>query len=62
MKKTDFRFEVVTYGHYKVTYTSPKTGKQYSAITNDMPLVDATKNTENPKIKDLTTLKKICKR
>ena len=49
------------YGHYKVTYTSPVTNKQWSTITNNMPLIDATKNAENPKIKDLNELKKLCK-
>jgi len=49
------------YGHYKVTYTSPKTGKQFTTTTDNMPLVDATKNSENPKVKDLVHLKNICK-
>lgn len=29
--------------------------------TTDMPLIDATKNTDEPKRKDLETLKRICK-
>ena len=49
------------YGHYKVTYTSPVTNKQWSTVTSNMPLIDATKNAENPKIKDLNELKKLCK-
>lgn len=58
---TDFRFEFVGYGHYKVTYTSPTTGKQWSMTTNNMPLIDATKNEDFPKQKDLENLKRLCK-
>jgi hypothetical protein len=41
---TDFSFLPSGYGHYKVTYTSPTTGKQWVKTTNNMPLIDATKN------------------
>lgn len=64
MKKiliTDFRFEFIGYGHYKVTYTSPVTGKEWTATTNDMPLIDDTKNSDDPKRKDLELLKRMCK-
>lgn len=57
----DFKFEFAGYGHYKVTYTSPKTGKKWSATINNMPLIDATKNAEEPKKQDLEYLKKIVK-
>ena len=57
----NFKFRTDGYGFYLVTYTSPKTNKQWSIITNNMPLIDATKNAENPKIKDLNELKKLCK-
>lgn len=43
----DFNFEFAGYGHYKVTY--------------DMPLIDATKNADEPKRKDLEQLKRVCK-
>lgn len=63
MKTTlrDFDFTFAGYGHYKVTYTSPKTGKQWSATVSDTQLVDATKNSDEPKRKDLEMLKFICK-
>jgi len=63
MKTTvrDFDFQFAGYGCYKVTYTSPTTGKKWSRTTTDMELVDATKNSDNPKRKDLETLKFICK-
>jgi hypothetical protein len=57
----DFHFEFAGYGHYKVTYTSPVTGKQWKTTTNNMPLIDETKNAENPKKKDLIRLKFTCK-
>jgi hypothetical protein len=57
----DFTFLFAGYGHYKVIYTSPKTGKQWKTITSNMQLIDATKGAEQPKIKDLLTLKSICK-
>lgn len=61
IKLSDFDFEFAGYGHYKVTYTSPATRKQFTATTSNMPLIDATKNADEPKIKDLNTLKSICK-
>lgn len=65
MKKTisiyDFDFEFAGYGHYKVTYTSPVTLKKWTATTNDMTIIDATKNEDEPKVKDLEMLKRICK-
>jgi len=63
MKTTlrDFDFTFAGYGHYKVTYTSPVTGKQWSRTITDMELVDNTKNSDEPKRKDLEMLKFICK-
>jgi hypothetical protein len=58
---TDFQFIFAGHGHYRVVYTSPKTGKQWNKVTNNMPLIDLTKNEENPKRKDLEILKFICK-
>lgn len=58
---SDFTFKFTGYGHYKVTYRSPVTGKEWSTVTTDMPLIDATKNTNEPERKDLETLKYICK-
>jgi hypothetical protein len=57
----DFYFLQTGYGHYKVTYTSPVTGKEWSIITTNTPLIDATKNVDYPKIKNLIELKKVCK-
>jgi len=61
IKLSDFSFRLVGYGCYSVTYQSPVTGKCFSKRTNDMPLIDITKNADSPKIKDLNTLKKMCK-
>lgn len=57
----DFTFEYVSPGHYYVTYTSPLTGKKWARLVTDMELIDATKNTDNPKKKDLIILKKYVK-
>ena len=61
IKLSDFDFKKTGYGHYQVTYTSPKTGKTYTATTSNMPIIDLTKNADNPKIKDLNSLKEMCK-
>ena len=58
---TDFDFLQTGYGRYNVTYTSPVTSKQWTAVVRDMPLIDATKNADNPKLRDLEYLKSICK-
>jgi hypothetical protein len=58
---SDFDFMPSGHGHYKVTFTSPLTGKKWSTITANMPLIDLTKNAESPKQKDLNKLKSICK-
>lgn len=59
---SDFSFSFQGRGHYAVTYKSPKTGKEWKVVTNDMPLIDCTKNSDEPKIKDLLELKRVCKR
>lgn len=61
ISKSDFHFEFAGHGHYKVTYTSPKTGKMWRYTTDDMPLIDDTKNAEYPKRKDLESLKDLVK-
>ena len=58
---TDFKFKFAGYGHYSVTYTSPRTGKQYHRTINDMTLIDCTKNADQPKKKNLELLKWMCK-
>lgn len=58
---SDFYFQISGYGHYKVTYTSPATGKQWSTVVSDMTMIDATKNADEPKRKDLEALKRLCK-
>jgi hypothetical protein len=58
---SDFSFRLFGYGRYKVTYTSPTTGKTWTAVTTDMSLIDATKNAREPKKSDLEALKRVCK-
>ena len=57
----DFTFTFSGHGHYKVTYTSPTTGKEWTRTTDNMTLIDDTKNSDNPKRKDLNYLKYFCK-
>lgn len=57
----DFEFRFAGYGTYKVTYTSPVTGKFWTTKTHDMPLIDATKNADKPLKRDLQILKRVCK-
>lgn len=57
----DFDFEKVGYGRYKVTYTSPVTGKSWTTTIDDMTIIDATKESDSPKVKDLELLKYFCK-
>lgn len=58
---SDFNFQFSGYGHYRVTYTSPATGKQWSTVFDDMTLIDSTRNADEPKRKDLEALKRLCK-
>ena len=58
---SDFQFEPKSHGCYKVTYTSPVTHKTWSAIIDDMTIIDATKNAFEPKRRDLDILKSIVK-
>ena len=66
MKKSislsDFAFGFEGAGHCKVTYYSPNTNKWWTALITDMTLIDATKNADDPKIKDLICLKSSVKR
>ena len=57
---TDFNFEFSGHGHYKVSYTYPS-GKTITSTINHMPLIDATKNADEPKKKDLIGLKRTIK-
>lgn len=55
-------FVFVGSGQYRVTYTSPNTGKSWAATITDMTLIDKTKNSECPKRTDLERLKKAIKK
>lgn len=55
----DFDFTLVGYGRYKITYTNPS-GREYTATITDMTVIDATKNSDSPKVKDLKALRTLC--
>ena len=61
MKANDlsmFDFELAGYGHYKVTYKTPKRGDYYIATIDDMELIDNTYGAEWAKKKDIEWLRK----
>lgn len=55
----DFDFTLAGHGRYKVTYTS-ESEESYTAVITDMTVIDATKNSDSPKVKDLKALKTLC--
>lgn len=57
----DFQFVKTGYGRYSVAYQSPVTLKIWVNETDDMCIIDATKNEDKPKVKDLEQLKRLCK-
>ena len=57
----DFTKKSAGYGQYNVTYTSKATSRSWTSYTSDSRIIDNTFNSENPKVKDLVRLKKICK-
>lgn len=61
IEKSDFRFKFVGYGHYQVTYTSPTTFRKWTAVLNDMPLIDAVKYEDEPLRKHMEALKRMVK-
>lgn len=65
MKANDlhnFSFTKVSSGCYKVTYITDNRGDFWIAYINDMTLIDATKNAEWAKAKDIEILRDEVKR
>lgn len=58
---SDFGFQHAGYGAYNVTYYSPLTNRMWTKRVTDMTIIDETKNCDEPKVKDLDRLKRICK-
>lgn len=58
---SDFSFQFLGNGNYNVTYRSPITGEKWQKLTNDMSLINFTKDSGKPKIVDLERLKAMCK-
>lgn len=61
VRLSDFSFIKKGYGLYRVIYESPVTGKCWSTMINDMTLIDATLNADEPTAKNLNMLKWMCK-
>jgi hypothetical protein len=60
ISKSDFSFIWSGYGRYDVIYTSPVTGKRWKCTLQSIT-IDDVKYEDEPKVKDLKTLKFICK-
>lgn len=58
---SQFKFIFRGSGCYKVIYETPSRGDYWVHITNNMPLIDATKNAENPTQVALKQLRTECK-
>lgn len=58
--KSDFQFIPSGFGHYKVIYTSPNTGKQWKATKTSVAL-ESVLYADKPKVTDLDALKWYCK-
>ena len=61
LKPAMFYIEGEKWNGKYVGYSVFMTGRQWTAITSDMPLIDDTKNCDEPKVRDLNYLKKVCK-
>ena len=61
IRKSDFTILPSGYGHWKVTYQSPVTKKEWTSIISKSMLIDAVKNSDNPTIEKLNTLKLLVK-
>lgn len=57
-----FSFQKVSSGAYMVTYSTPIRGDYWRARIEDMTLIDATKNAEVAKVKDIEALYQAVKR
>jgi hypothetical protein len=56
---SNFTFERSGYGHYKVTYHYPKSGRRVTRTIDDMTVIDKTRNAEVPKRRDLILLRNL---
>jgi len=61
IKLSDFTFTPNGYGQYTVEYTNPVTNKSWSRHTTNMPLIDKTKNADEPEQIELICLMNFCK-
>ena len=64
MKANDlhnFSFEYAGSGCVRVTYSTDNRGDYWSAYIHDMTIIDATKNAEHAKVKDIERLRHLVK-
>lgn len=58
----NFSFRFASYGAYLVTYTTDTRGDYWQARIEDMTLIDATKNADVARVKDIQALYNAVKR
>jgi hypothetical protein len=61
IEKSDFTFTFVGYGQYDIVYTSPNTFRRWKKHVADNYYIDNVITEDSPKVKDLETLKTLCK-
>lgn len=58
---SNFTFRFNGRGRYKVTYKTPMRGDYWTALVTDRSTIDATKNADWAKVKDIKRLMFLCK-
>lgn len=61
IKKTDFTFRFVDHETYEVTYFSPVSCKEWTALLPNMPLISAVKYEDKPLRKNMEALRRMVK-
>ena len=56
-----FTFKATRYGQWKVSYKTPSRARMWTKTISDTLLIDAVRNNEHPKVKDLIRLKNLVK-
>lgn len=53
----DFTFIFLSAGHYRIIYTSPKTGKSWNRLCTDMGIVDEMKSNDDVTARQIELLR-----
>lgn len=58
----NFSYRIKSDGLYTIAYVCPKSFACYTSVTTDSKLIDATFNCEHPTQRNLSELRKACKK